>query len=167
MSPKQYSRLSYLFEGLVDNLLAKLLEILLVPASLVTLALLLLELVLVVNVHTATAVVVCQGAGHLAVKLDVGYLLVAHHDGVLQVHVQNSDELVLAGLVDQVLDVAKQDVFFGGCFLLDRPKTKTKQKNFFDSQFTDFLVGRRQVANAVVVEFDVSNRALGLDDGRT
>lgn len=51
-----------------------------------------------------------RGVGRLAEELDVLGLLLADHDRMLEVHVQDRDELLVTRLEEQVLDVAEEDV---------------------------------------------------------
>jgi hypothetical protein len=98
--------------GRLGDALGKRLKLLVELGPTLTLLLLELNLVLVAVAVLALAVarLVKGDVGRLADKLDVLGLLLANHDGRLEVDVDNDNELVVARLEEEVLDVAEQEV---------------------------------------------------------
>ncbi|KAG9378505.1 Nucleosome binding factor SPN SPT16 subunit [Pyrenophora tritici-repentis] len=105
----------------IGNLLGKVLELLVESRTPPTLLLFLLKLLLVtklVPTLTVTRLVELHLCG-FSDKLDILGLLLAKHDGVLEVYVDDDDELVLGGLEEQVLHVTEKDVDLGRVVAMD------------------------------------------------
>jgi len=99
---------------LVGDLLREFLELLVLLLSVTTLVFFRFNLIPVHSTSAATVTrLVNGGVNNLSVKLDVMGFLLVDHDRVPQADVNQHKDLLLAGLENEVLDVAVHNVWEG------------------------------------------------------
>jgi hypothetical protein len=126
----------------VGNLFSKRLELTVERGSASSLFLLSLKLFFITIPVLASAVAsfIKLHLGGLAVELDIPSLSLSNHDGVLEMYMNKNNQLMCAGLEEEMLDVAEE--------------------------YVDVLTSeRRQVAETVLVNFDFSRNTLSIQGG--